>query len=106
MKRYGNPKTIVTDKLRSYRAAMKEIGNEARQETGRWMNNRAENSHQPFRRKERVMVKFQSFAALQKFVLVHSSIHNHFNHDRHLNHRSCFKKMRPCALADWRQIAV
>jgi putative transposase len=49
MKQYGCPETIVTDKLRSYGAAMKEIGNEARQETGRWLNNRAENSHQPFR---------------------------------------------------------
>ena len=50
MKRYGNPLEVVTDRLRSYRAAMKEIGNEARQATGRWLNNRAENSHQPFRR--------------------------------------------------------
>ena len=45
MKRYGHPETIVTDKLRSYRAAMQVIGNEVRQETGRWLNNRAENSH-------------------------------------------------------------
>ena len=50
MKRYGNPKVVVTDRLKSYRAAMKVIGNEARQETGRWLNNRAENSHLPFRR--------------------------------------------------------
>ena len=49
MKRYGNPKVVVTDRLKSYRAAMKVIGNEARQETGRWLNNRAENSHLPFR---------------------------------------------------------
>ena len=53
MKRYGRPKVVVTDRLRSYRAAMREIGNEVRQETGRWLNNRAENSHQPFRRRER-----------------------------------------------------
>ncbi|MBL4757149.1 MAG: DDE-type integrase/transposase/recombinase, partial [Rhizobiales bacterium] len=53
MKRYGSPKIIVTDKLRSYRTAMKEIGNEARQETGHRLNNRVENSHQPFRRRER-----------------------------------------------------
>jgi putative transposase len=49
MKRYGPPKVIVTDRLRSYGAAMKVIGNTDRQETGRWLNNRAENSHQPFR---------------------------------------------------------
>jgi len=48
--RSGRPKVIVADHLRSYRAAMKEIGNEACQETGRWLNNRAEDSHQPFRR--------------------------------------------------------
>ena len=49
MKRHGMPKVIVTDKLRSYGAAMKEIGNAGIQETGHWLNNRAENSHQPFR---------------------------------------------------------
>jgi len=48
MKRYGPPHVIVTDLLRSYGAAMKVIGNADRQETGRWLNNRAENSHQPF----------------------------------------------------------
>ena len=49
MKRYGRPEIVVTDKIRSYNAVMKVIGNEARQEIGRWLNNRAENSHQPFR---------------------------------------------------------
>jgi putative transposase len=58
MKRHGRPEAIVTDRLRSYRAAMKQIGNQARQTTGRWLNNRAENSHQPFRRRERAMAKF------------------------------------------------
>ena len=87
MKRYGNPLEVVTDRLRSYRAAMKEIGNEARQETGRWLNNRAENSHQPFRRRERAMAKFRSAKSLQKFTSIHSSIHNHFNLERHLYNR-------------------
>ena len=91
MKRYGNPLEVVTDRLRSYRAAMKEIGNEARQETGRWLNNRAENSHQPFRRRERVMAKFRSTKSLQKFTSIHSSIHNHFNQERHLYNRHTFK---------------
>jgi putative transposase len=59
MKRYGRPEAVVTDRLRSYRAAMKVIGNAERQETGRWLNNRAENSHQPFRRRERAMAKFR-----------------------------------------------
>ncbi len=77
MKRYGRPGIIVTDKLRSYRAAMKVIGNEARQAAGRWLNNRAENSHQPFRRRERAMAKFGSGKSLRKFASIHSSIHNH-----------------------------
>ena len=59
MKRYGRPKVVVTDQLRSYRAAMNLIGNGADQEVGRWLNNRAENSHQPFRRREGAMSKFR-----------------------------------------------
>jgi putative transposase len=58
---------------------MREIGNEAQQETGRWLNNRAENSHQPFRRRERAMAKFRSAKPLQKFAAVHASVSNHFN---------------------------
>ena len=104
MKQYGLPKTIVTDKLRSYRAAMKQIGIEDRQETGRWLNNRAENSHQPFRRRERAMMKFRSEKSLQKFTSIHSSIHNHFNQDRHLSSRQVFKLNRISALAEWRQL--
>ena len=106
MKRYGRPETIVTDKLRSYRAAMKEIGNEARQETGRWLNNRAENSHQPFRRRERAMLKFRSSKSLQKFASIHASIHNHFNQERHLVTRKIFKLNRVAALAEWQQLVA
>ena len=68
MKRYGPPKVIVTDRLRSYRAAMNLIGNAADQECGRWLNNRAENSHQPFRIRERAMSKFRDVKTLQKSV--------------------------------------
>ena len=82
MKRFGKPEIIVTDKLRSYGAAMKVIGNADRQETGRWLNNRVENSHQPFRRRERAMLRFRRMRSLQKFASVHSSIHNHFNQER------------------------
>ena len=106
MKRHGRPEVIVTDKLRSYQAAMKVIGNEARQETGRWLNNRAENSHQPFRRRERAMAKFRSEKSLQKFVSIHSSVHNHFNQERHLYNRQTFKLNRTLALAEWRQLAA
>ena len=73
MKRNGQPKIIVTDKLRSYRAAIMIIGNAGRQETGRWSNNRAENSHLPFRRRERAMLRFRRTATLQKFVSIHAS---------------------------------
>ena len=106
MKRYGNPAVIVTDKLRSYGAAMKVIGNESRQETGRWQNNRAENSHLPFRRRERAMLRFRQMRSLQKFAAVHSSIHNHFNQERHLYSRTNFKLNRAAALAEWRQLGV
>jgi putative transposase len=92
----------VTDKLRSYGAAMKVIGNASRQETGRWLNNRAENSHLPFRRRERAMLRFRQMRSLQKFVAVHSSIHNHFNQERHLYSRANFKLNRTAALAEWR----
>ena len=106
MKRYGSPEVIVTDRLRSYRAAMREIGNEIRQETGRWLNNRAENSHQPFRRRERAMARFRSSKSLQKFASIHASVHNHFNQDRHLNSRQIFKLNRVTALVAWRQLAA
>ncbi len=101
MKRYGQPKAIVTDRLRSYRAAMDVIGNGAGQECGRWLNNRAENSHQPFRRREGAMSKFRDVKTLQKFASVHASIHNHFNLERHLIDRVTFKENRSAALAEW-----
>ena len=91
LKRYGRPKAIVTDRLRTYRAAMKVIGNVADQECGHWLNNRAENSHQPFRRREGAMAKFRDIKTPQKFAAVHASLHDHFNLDRHLNRRDIFK---------------
>lgn len=106
MKRYGQPKAIVTDRLRSYRAALNVIGNAANQECGRRLNNRAENSHQPFRRREHAMQRFRREKTLQKFVAVHALIHNHFNHERHLTRRDKFKHERAVALAEWRQLAA
>ena len=102
MKRYGSPTVIVTDRLRSYGAAMKVIGNVDKQEVSRWKNNRAENSHLPFRRRERAMLRFRRMRSLQKFVSVHSSIHNHFNQERHLYSRQNFKLNRTAALTEWR----
>ncbi|MDG2285968.1 MAG: IS6 family transposase [Alphaproteobacteria bacterium] len=106
MKRYGKPKVIVTDRLRSYRSAMKVIGNAACQESGGRLNNRAENSHQPFRRREKAMSRFRDIGTLQKFASVHASIHNLFNHERDLKSRNVFKHDRAAALAEWRQLAA
>ena len=106
MKRYGQPQEIVTDRLRSYRAAMRLIGNEAAQEVGRWLNNRAENSHLSFRRREYAMLKFRQMRSLQKFVSIHSSVFNHFNKERHLTSRDNFKLQRNAALKEWRQLCT
>jgi putative transposase len=106
MKRYGRPKAIVTDRLRSYGAAMRDIGVGRRHVGGRWLNNRAENSHQPFRRREGAMARFRDIKTLQKFASVHVPIHNHFALDRHLNSRDIFKQNRSAALAEWRQLAA
>ena len=76
MKKYGRPLSVVTDGLCCYPAAMKEIGNADRQEAGRRLNNRAENSHQPFRRRERAMQRFRSMKTLQKFSSVHAQVHS------------------------------
>ena len=85
MKKYGAPRSIVTDGLRAYSAAMKDIGVAAeRHEVGGRLNNRAENSHQPFRRRERAMQRFRSLKTLQKFSSVHAQVHNQFNQERHL----------------------
>ena len=106
MRRHGRPVTIVTDKLRSYGAAMKEIGSADRQETGRWLNNRAENSHLPFRRRERAMQRFRRLRSLQKFASVHVSVLNLFNLERSLYSRPDFKLNRAAALAEWRQLCA
>ncbi len=105
-KRYGQPKVIVTDRLRFYRAAMNVIGNGADHECGRWLNNRAENSHLPFRRREHTMQRFRREKTLQKFVSVDSAISNHFNHERHLISRDAFKGKREAALVEWQQLST
>ena len=88
------------------RSAIKVIGNAADQECGRWLNNRAENAHQPFRRREVAMARFRDVKTLQKFAATHASIHNQFNQDRHLNRHDIFKQNRSAALSEWRQLAA
>ncbi|MBT5108372.1 MAG: IS6 family transposase [Rhodospirillaceae bacterium] len=85
MKRYDHPEVVVTDRLRSYRAAMKVIGITGRPETGPWLNNRAEISHQPFRRKRASDGEIQ---------------------ERHLRSRQNFKHYRAAALVEWRELAA
>jgi putative transposase len=104
MKKYGRPQSIVTNRFRAYSAALKEIGADDRHEVGGRLNNRAENSHQPFRRRERALQRFRSMQTLQKFSSVHAQVHNHFNHERHLVTRQVYKQRRSIALAEWRAI--
>jgi putative transposase len=94
MKRYGPTQIVVTDKLRSYGAAMRDIGNQSRQNTEQYANNRAQNSHRPFRRRERGMTQFRRPSTLQKFVSTHASVYNQFNHQRHLVSRTRFKAIQ------------
>ena len=79
MKLYGHPRVIVTERLRSYRAVMNVIGNTADQGCGRWLNNRAENSDQPLRRREGAMSKFRDVKTLQKLSLIRALIRNDLN---------------------------
>ena len=96
------PKVLVTDKLRSYGAAKSEIGMSARHEQGLRMNNRAENSHQPVRRRERKMQRFKSPGSAQRFLSVHAAVHNTFNVQRHLTSRRTLRTLRTEAFRTWR----
>jgi putative transposase len=106
MKKYGAPRRVVTDGFRAYCAAMNEIGAAARHEVSRRLNNRAENSHQPFRRRERTMQRFRTLKTLQKFSSVHAQVHNHFNQERHLVTRQVYKQRRSACMAEWRALAA
>ena len=100
------PETITTDGLRSYRAAMNELGSAETQEVGRWAHNRVENSHLSFRPRERAMLRIRRTASLQKFASVHANVHNHFSHERHLVDRTTFKQHRSAAPAEWQTLAA
>jgi putative transposase len=104
LKRHGSPDAITTDGLRSYRPAMKDLGNEEKQEVSRWANNRVENSHLPFQRRERAMLRFKRMKTLQKFASVHANVHNHFNLERHLIDRKTYKERRSAAQAEWQSV--
>lgn len=95
LKRHGRPEKIVTDRLRSYGAALKDLGRGDDREIGRWSNNRAENSHLPFRRRERGMRRFRRFRSLRKLASVHASVHNHFNQECALSTRPATRPAAP-----------
>jgi putative transposase len=96
------PERLVTDDLRSYSAAVHVLGIERRHERGRWRNNRAENSHQPTRRRERKMQRFKSPGSAQKFLSTHAAVYNTFNVQRHLTSAQTHRTLRAAAMDTWR----
>ena len=96
------PSTIVTDKLRSYGSAIRKLGLCAEHEQGLRKNNRAENSHQPVRRRERKMQRFKSPKSAQRFRAIHAAVYNLFNVQRHLISRRTLRRFRTSAMAEWR----
>ena len=96
------PERLVTDDLRSYSAAIHVLGIERRHERGRWKNNRAENSHQPTRRRERKMQRFKSPGSAQKFLSSHAAVYNIFNVQRHLTSAQTHRELRAVAMDTWR----
>ena len=104
MRKHGSTDELVTDRLRSYGAASRDLDVLEKQPTGRWKNNRAENSHLPFRRQERTMLRFRQMRCLQKFASVHASVYNHFNEEKSVSSRDIFKLNRTAALNEWQGI--
>jgi putative transposase len=103
MKRHGRPETIVTERLRSYGAALKDLGRGDDREMGRWLNNRTENAHLPFRRRERASdVAVPARANVTEVRRSEALAHNHFLMERHLPNRNDDNQTRAAALAEWR----
>ena len=96
------PEVLVTDKLRSYGCARRELGLSARHEQGLRKNNRAENSHQVVRRREHKMQRFKSPGSAQRFLAVHAAAHNTFNLQRHLVSRRTLRVFRANAAQEWK----
>lgn len=106
LKRHGPVRAFVTGCLRSYGAALRELGISDRQETGRLANNRVENAHLPLRRRERAILRFRRMRTLQKFAAVHASVCFHFNQQRSLSRRQGFRANRIAALIVWRGLCA
>lgn len=102
LKRHGFvPSRIVTEMLRSYRSAFRELGLTAKHDRGLRANNRAENPHQPLRTRERKRQRFKSPGSTQRFLSVHAAVYNSFHHQRHLLNRPTFKQLRPTLTGTW-----
>ena len=95
------PKLLVTDKLGSYGSAFRQLRLTCPHDRGLRKNNRAENSHQVVRRRERKMQRFKSARSAPRFLNIHSAVHNTFNHQRHLVSRSTLQIFRAEAAAQW-----
>ena len=96
------PKLLVTDKLRSYASAFRHLRLNCPHERGLRKNNRAENSHQPVRRRERKLQRFKSACSAQRFLSMHAAVHNTFNLQRHLVSRATLRIFRAEATDQWR----
>ena len=103
---HGEPRKIVTDKLRSYGVAHRELIPEALHDTARYANNRAELSHQPTRVRERGMRRFKSTRQAQRFLGVHAAVYNLFNLGRHLVSASQYRDLRQGAFASWYSVTA
>ena len=97
------PRRLVTDGLRSYGVAQRAIMPEVRHRTSRYLNNRAENSHRPTRRRERQMQRFKSDGQAQRFLSAHAMIYGHFRPRRHLMAAAAYRRTRARAFRVWRQ---
>ena len=95
------PGLLITDDLRSYAAAARDLGIEKHHERGRWRNNRAENSHQPTRRRERKMQGFKSRGSAQRFHSTHAAVYNTFNVQRHLTSARMHRAFRAAEMDAW-----
>jgi putative transposase len=100
------PQRLATDDLRSYGAAARDLGLEHLHERGRWKNNRAENSHQPTRRRERKIQRFKSARSAQKFLSTHAAVFNTFNVQRHLTSAQTHRTLRAAAMSTWREVVA
>ncbi|PHZ85491.1 IS6 family transposase [Paremcibacter congregatus] len=98
------PTKIVTDKLRSYGAALRDLNIKHLHDTTNRLNNRAESSHVPIRRRERKMQRFKSHKSAQIFLSIHGSIYNLFNTQRHLISRKTLRQLRSITMIEWNHV--